>query len=172
MSNWGTRDRGWHCPQCSVLLALSKSSPMLWFCKIYGWPMGDPLFPPSLITKCSHVVEFWQMTRGQKRSKPLSGPMLKRGSCLLSIWSVSPSLWLECDGWLPGLLHPPGLERRPGRCGTREQDWVAGQPQWQSSLGTPGTPVHLCIYLWDSRKLISWWSHHVLGSLYCSFNLP
>lgn len=73
---------------------------MLWFCKRCGWAMGDQHFPAYLLTKCSHVVKFWQMTCGQKRSEPFLGP---------SIHSVSPSLWLEWDGDLSGLPHPPGL---------------------------------------------------------------
>lgn len=140
MSNWGTWDRGWHCDRYSVLLALSKSSPMLWFCKIHAWIMGDLLFPASLITKRSHVVEFWQMTSGQKSSKPLSGPILKGGSCLPSMWLVSPSLWLECDVDLSGLLYPPALEQCPGNVEQESKTESLGSLSVTELPGDPRTP--------------------------------
>lgn len=163
MSNWGTWDRGWNCSQYSILLALSKNSARPWFCKLSGWTTGHQLFPASLITKCSHVIEFWWMTSGHKRSKPFLRHILKRGSCLPSIRSVSPSFCLECDAGLSGLPHPPGLEQGPRDVGQEHRlspQAVAGT----EVPGDPRNPVHLCIYPWERRKLLSGRNHYSSGS--------
>lgn len=105
------------------------------------------------IVKCSHVVEFWQMARGQKRIKPQPRHILNRGSGLPSI----SSLYLLPFGWnVMGCCWDCFNHGDQGNAvGMWAQTWVPGQPQAQgcSCLLDPCPPPHLSMEKQESLHL-------------------
>lgn len=131
MSNWGIWGKGWQLFPVSIFsFHLVISSPMLEFCKIYDIWLGNFSQSP-LELSVALWLNFGKWQMGRKKVANFQGTSLKEEGCSSSILSVSPSLWLECDMGLSGLLHSHGLELCLGMCNKRARSLSLG------SLGAP-----------------------------------